>query len=123
MTLEPPLSLQITRTPTVTLISSVLALFAGMFAFDLERAAPERTALHLPSNYDDVHISTKLRDRLNADESLSITAKSIKLYTTGGVVKLRGQVIRKTERDRIVAAAKTIAGVKSVDDQLKILLE
>jgi osmotically-inducible protein OsmY len=114
--------MQIGRMPSVTLISSFLALAAGAFALDLRSSELSQPAIHRPTNEPDAFIARALRDRISAATDLSITARSIKLYSSNGVVKLRGKVIYAHERDRIVAHARSIPGVRAVDDQLSIVI-
>ncbi len=51
---------------------------------------------------------------------MSALAKNANIVTDGGVVTLRGLVRTDVERDAIEAAAKELAGVKQVDNQLEI---
>lgn len=54
------------------------------------------------------------------DTTMSALAKNANIVTDGGVVTLRGLVRTDVERDAIEAAAKELAGVKQVDNQLEI---
>ena len=65
-------------------------------------------------------ISQNIRQAINADDSLSTNGKNVKIITAEGVVTLRGPVKNETEKTNIVAKARQIAGVKSVENQLEI---
>jgi osmotically-inducible protein OsmY len=56
-----------------------------------------------------------------ADDSLSTTAHNVKIITVDGVVTLRGPVNNDQEKAKIADAAKKIAGVKQVDNQLEVV--
>jgi osmotically-inducible protein OsmY len=55
------------------------------------------------------------------DDSLSTTAKNIKIITANGMVTLRGPVKNPQEKSTIEAKAQTIAGADRVDSQLEIM--
>ena len=66
----------------------------------------------------DVRVTQSLRQALTANDKLSVNAQNVKIITRDGVVTLRGQVNDPREKAAVVAAAKRVAGVKRVDDQL-----
>jgi osmotically-inducible protein OsmY len=114
--------MQFGRFSSATLISSFLALAAGALAIDVQTAALTEPQIHRATNEADVFITRTLRDKITADAELSFTARSIKLYTTNGVVKLRGCVIYPNEHERILGFVRAMDGVTEVDDQLSILI-
>lgn len=61
-----------------------------------------------------------IRKAVMADDSLSFTAKNVKIITLGGKVTLRGPVNSARERSAIAAAAKRAPGVTGVDNQLEV---
>jgi hyperosmotically inducible periplasmic protein len=65
-------------------------------------------------------LTQKVRQAVVADDSLSTTAKNVKIITVNGVVTLRGPVKDDKERTRITTAATTIAGAGKVQNQLEI---
>jgi hyperosmotically inducible periplasmic protein len=71
-------------------------------------------------NQTDLKITQQIRKAVMADDSLSFTAKNVKIITAGGKVTLRGPVNSDAERSAIEAAARKIAGVKQVDNQLEV---
>jgi osmotically-inducible protein OsmY len=54
------------------------------------------------------------------DDSLSFTAKNVKIITVSGKVTLRGPVKTTQERAAIEAAARRIAGATQVDNQIEV---
>lgn len=65
-------------------------------------------------------LTQRVRQSIVGDDSLSTTAKNVKIITINGVVTLRGPVKSEEERSRIVAAAQQIAGKNNVQNQLEI---
>jgi hyperosmotically inducible periplasmic protein len=68
----------------------------------------------------DRKITQQIRQAVVKDGSLSFTAKNVKIITINGKVTLRGPVKTDAERASIEAAAKNIAGVAQVDNQLEV---
>ena len=54
------------------------------------------------------------------DETLSFTAKNVKIITSNGKVTLRGPVNSASERATIDNFARRIAGERAVDNQLEV---
>jgi osmotically-inducible protein OsmY len=69
----------------------------------------------------DLDLTQRIRQAIVADDSLSTTAHNVKIITTDGVVTLRGPVNSDQEKTKITAAAKNIAGVKQVENQLEVV--
>ena len=67
---------------------------------------------------DDATIATKLKAAYAADPQLS--ALKINVDTTQGAVRLRGEVKNMTEWRKAGDTARSVQGVKSVDNQLVI---
>ena len=65
-------------------------------------------------------LTQRIRQAIVADESLSTTAKNVKIMMINGVVTLRGPVHSLQEKGSIAATARHIAGTKTVDNQLEI---
>lgn len=78
------------------------------------------TALDQGGSAEDREITQKIRKAVVADDSLSFTAKNVKIITIDGKVTLRGPVESSSERAAIGAAAKRVAGAR-VDNQLEVL--
>ena len=62
----------------------------------------------------------QIRQALMKDNSLSFGAKNVKIITLNGKVTLRGPVNSEAERASIEAAARKVAGVTQVDNQLEL---
>ncbi len=71
-------------------------------------------------NESDLKITQHVRQAVMADDSLSFTAKNVKIITQNGKVTLRGPVKTAQERDAIAAAARKVAGVTQVDNQIEV---
>ena len=78
------------------------------------------TPMDQGNNQSDLDITTKIRQAVMEDDSLSFTAKNVKIITVKGKVTLRGPVNSAAERAAIDAAAKRIAGAGKVDNQLEV---
>lgn len=68
----------------------------------------------------DVALTQKIRQKVVADDSLSMLAHNVKIITVDGVVTLRGPVESPKEKERIAAVAKEIAGAGKVKDNLEV---
>jgi len=68
----------------------------------------------------DLKITQQIRQAIMGNGSLSFTAKNVKIITQGGKVTLRGPVKSDQERSDIEAAARKVAGVTEVDNQLEV---
>ena len=100
------------------LIASMVALgLVGCSSFNYGDAGPggTRTA---GQAVDDATIGTRLKAALAADPELS--AMKINVDTLQGNVKLKGQVKSRKEWRKAGELARSIDGVKSVDNQLVI---
>jgi osmotically-inducible protein OsmY len=71
----------------------------------------------------DRKVTQKIRSAVVEDESLSTSAHNVKIITVDGVVTLRGPVKSERERNVIAAKAKSVAGVKQVQNKLEIARE
>lgn len=69
---------------------------------------------------EDVEITKKIRSAIMDDDSLSPTAKNIKITTIKGVVTLRGPVTAEREKRDLLRIAKAVSGVRDVQNQLEI---
>jgi hyperosmotically inducible protein len=78
------------------------------------------TPMDQGSGENDVKITQQIRQAVMDDDSLSFTAKNVKIITVDGKVTLRGPVASGKERTTIGAAAKRVAGGSRVDNQLEI---
>ena len=65
-------------------------------------------------------LTQQIRKAVVADDSLSTTAKNIKIITNNGVVTLRGPVQDSHEKAKIEAKAQQFAGTGKIDNQLEV---
>ena len=65
-------------------------------------------------------VTQQIRRAVVADDSLSTTAKNVKIITTDGIVTLRGPVQSPHEKEAIEAKARQLAGMNKVDNQLEV---
>jgi osmotically-inducible protein OsmY len=72
------------------------------------------------NNSTDLNVTQQIRQALMDESNRSVTAKNVKVITTGGKVTLRGPVQDATERSRIEAIAERIAGAGNVTSQLEL---
>jgi hyperosmotically inducible protein len=78
------------------------------------------TASDQPENETDRKISQQVRQKVVEDNSLSTTAHNVTIVSENGNVTLRGNVKDQSEKEKIAAAAKQVAGVNKVDNQLQV---
>ena len=69
---------------------------------------------------EEIKLTQAIRQAVVKDKSLTLTAKNIKIITTGGKVTLRGPVNTAEEKTKINDLAKAAAGQVPVDNQLEI---
>ena len=67
----------------------------------------------------DIKISAAIRKMVVSDDSLSMTAKNVKIITVDGAVTLRGPVETQKEKAAIESHAKH-AGAKKITNELEI---
>ena len=63
--------------------------------------------------------TAKIRRGVMADDTLSFTAKNIKIITKNGVVTLKGPVKNEQEKQAIAAIAASVVGTDKVDNQIE----
>lgn len=73
-------------------------------------------------NEADKAITQQIRQSLLDDNELSIQAKDVRILTVNGVVTLRGVVSSDAEKKTIANKAKAVKDVKSVDNQLEVVM-
>jgi osmotically-inducible protein OsmY len=80
--------------------------------------APEPLDQNAVVAVDDERLATYVQARYQADSS--IRASDISVSTTNGVVTLRGTLPDESARERAVALAREVEGVRTVDNQLQL---
>ena len=84
-----------------------------------EQQTARVTPLDQSAAKDDLEVTRQIRRALIDDDRLSKMAKNVQVITQDGRVMLKRRVANADERDRIVAAARRIAGPQ-VDDRLDV---
>jgi hyperosmotically inducible protein len=85
-----------------------------------DRSAETKTPGDQSNSPEDLKITQAIRKAIVKDGSLTMTAKNVKIITTGGQVTLRGPVKTEEEKMKIEKLAKASAGEAKVDNQLEI---
>jgi len=85
-----------------------------------DRSSSAVTPMDQGESEADRTITQQIRQAVMKDGSLSFTAKNVKIITLNRKVTLRGPVKNATERSAIEAAARKVAGVANVENQLEI---
>lgn len=85
-----------------------------------DRSGDTKTPGDQSNTPEDLKITQAIRQAVVKDESLTMTAKNVKIITAGGQVTLRGPVNSADEKMKIEKLAKTAAGEAKVDNQLEV---
>ncbi|MGC4069019.1 MAG: BON domain-containing protein [Polyangiaceae bacterium] len=85
-----------------------------------DRNDSSQTPMDQGGSEADRKITQQIRQALMGEANLSFTAKNVKIITNQGKVTLRGPVNTERERSVVLNAAKRVAGVVNVDDQLEV---
>ncbi len=85
-----------------------------------DRSGDTQTSGDQSNNSGDIKISAAIRRAVMKDDSLSTTAKNVKIITEGGMVTLRGPVLEAKEKTRIDKLARDAAPGAKIDDQLEV---
>lgn len=107
----------------VTALAAALTMGAGFLgAIGCDRnERTATTATDQSENAADREVSQKIRQAIVADDSLSTTAKNVKVVTTpDGVVTITGNVNTPAEKTNVIGKAKQLAGNRKVIDDLQI---
>lgn len=96
-----------------------------------ERSDPENTRINKrdrdeavtpmdqSNSQADLDITQAIRKSI-MDQDFSMDAKNIKIITRNGEVTLRGPVNSAAEKSKIAEIAKTVPGIKTVNNQLEV---
>jgi osmotically-inducible protein OsmY len=85
-----------------------------------DREANALTPMDQSEAESDRDLLARIRKAVIADDSLSFTAKNVKIITRDGRVTLRGSVNNERERTTIERAAQEAAGADRVVNQLEV---
>lgn len=78
------------------------------------------TPMDQSNSQSDLDVTQQIRKAVMADDSLSFSAKNVKIVTSNGKVTLRGVVNSDDERKTIAGEARRVAGDANVDDQIEV---
>jgi hyperosmotically inducible protein len=87
---------------------------------EADRSGESQTPQDQSNTPEDLKITQGIRKAIIKDSSLTLTAKNVKIITSGGKVTLRGPVNTAEEKTKIETLAKTTAGNANVDNQLEV---
>jgi osmotically-inducible protein OsmY len=68
----------------------------------------------------DVEVAAALRAGIDADDTLSSTAKDIVIAASADRIVLRGAVMSQRERETLTRKARELSGSRKVDDKLAV---
>jgi len=85
-----------------------------------DRSGETKTSFDQSNSKQDTEVAASIRRAVMKDDSLSMTAKNVKIITENGMVTLRGPVKSEAEKSKIAQLAKSAAGQMKVDNQLEV---
>ena len=85
-----------------------------------DRSGETQTSGDQSNSKEDVNTTAAIRRAVVKDDSLSSTAKNVKIITANGTVTLRGPVKNDAERAKIAELAHQAAGNAKIDNQLEV---
>ena len=85
-----------------------------------DRSGDTKTSGDQSESSSDIKITAAIRRAIMKDDSLSMTAKNVKIITEKGRVTLRGPVNTAAEKTTIARLAAEAAPQSRVDDQLEV---
>jgi osmotically-inducible protein OsmY len=85
-----------------------------------DRSGETKTSGDQSNSPEDLKITAAIRRAVVADDSLSTTAKNVKIITANEMVTLRGPVNSAEEKTKIEQLAQSAAGNAKIDNQLEV---
>jgi hyperosmotically inducible protein len=85
-----------------------------------DRSGETQTSANQSNDSAATQTTAAIRRAVVADDSLSMTAKNIKIITAGDTVTLRGPVQSAEEKTKIEQLAQSAAGNAKIDNQLEV---
>ncbi len=85
-----------------------------------DRDSQTKTSGSQSNNSDDIKLTAAIRRAVVGDDSLSMTAKNVKIITADGAVTLRGPVKNDAEKAKIAQLAQAAANGVRIDNQLEV---
>jgi hyperosmotically inducible periplasmic protein len=88
--------------------------------YEPDRSGATLTPLDEGTSEADRTVTQLVRQRIIAQDGLSVDAQNVRIITRDGVVTLRGPVASPEEKARIATLTADATGVKRVDNQLEV---
>jgi len=85
-----------------------------------DRSGETKTSGDQSNSPEDIKITAAIRRAVMKDQSLTMTAKNVKIITVSGLVTLRGPVKSAEEKTKINQLAKAAAPGAQIDNQLEV---
>lgn len=85
-----------------------------------DRSGETQTSGDQSNSSQDTQITAAVRRAVVKDNSLSATAKNVKIITANGTITLRGPVKNDAEKTKIAELAQSAAGSAKIDNQLEV---
>ena len=85
-----------------------------------DRSGETKTSGDQSNSPEGVKITADIRRAIMKEDSLSMTAKNIKIIAANAAVTLRGPVNTAVEKTKIGELAKSVAGNAKIDNQLEV---
>ena len=85
-----------------------------------DRSGETQTSGDQSNSSQDTQITAAVRRAVVKDNSLSTTAKNVKIITANGTITLRGPVKNDAEKTKIAELAQSAAGSAKIDNQLEV---
>lgn len=85
-----------------------------------DRSGDTATSGDQSNSSEDIKITAAIRRAVMKDDSLTMTAKNVKIITAGGMVTLRGPVMNAEEKSKIDQLAKTAAPGAKIKNELEV---
>ena len=85
-----------------------------------DRSGETQTSGDQSNSSENIKITAAIRRALMHEDSLSMTAKNVKIITQNGVVTLRGPVKNAAEKEKIAQIAQSAARQAKIENQLEV---
>jgi hyperosmotically inducible periplasmic protein len=85
-----------------------------------DRTGETQTSGDQSNSSQDIKTTAAIRRAVMHEDSLSMTAKNVKIITENGVVTLRGPVKSEAEKAKIAQLAQSAAGQAKIENQLEV---
>ena len=85
-----------------------------------DRSGETQTSGDQSNSSENIKITAAIRRALMHEDSLSMTAKNVKIITQNGVVSLRGPVKNAAEKEKIAQIAQSAARQAKIENQLEV---